>query len=203
MDTMSSRFSRMALGTLAVAWAACGAVFAQPPPQEDIRGPKPLVEIPVVEEPPVALWAGAAGGVLFLSAAAMAWAKFMRGKRKDTPRDAALNHLSALEVTGRSVEAEAFALRATGIVRQYISDHLGIAAPRRSTEEFLRDLAKQENASWMAEGEQLRAFLKSCDLAKFAGANLDDTRRAELIQSAREFVRATSTTGADAKGGKP
>jgi hypothetical protein len=38
---------------------------------------------------------------------------------------------------------------------------------------------------------QLKQFLQSCDLAKFAGGQLNRDQREELIQSARGFVSAT------------
>jgi hypothetical protein len=96
--------------------------------------------------------------------------------------------------TRDSLAADAFAERAAQLVRNYIESQFGIAAPRRTTEEFLRDLNEKNQLSLIQQNQTLQPFLKSCDLAKFAGANLDFHRREELIETAREFVRSTSIT---------
>jgi hypothetical protein len=88
--------------------------------------------------------------------------------------------------------AEAFAYLAAQVVRQYIADRFGLAAPRRTTEEFLNDLLHDEASVLRGECDALRAFLKSCDLAKFAASSLDDGQRAELLMAARGFVAATA-----------
>jgi hypothetical protein len=174
--------------------AMSGQLSAQPPDgAEDIRGPKALVEIPVPEKPPYALWAGIGGGVLVLALAALLWRKHARKQRLKSPPEVALASLAELESSREAMAAEAFANRAAQTVRQYIAERFGLAAPRRTTEEFLRDLAKEEGSSIIGESDHLRAFLKSCDLAKFAGSKLNSDQRVELIDTARGFIRATST----------
>ncbi len=171
---------------------ACGHLSAQAPaPEEDIRGPKPLVEIPVPEEPPYVFWAGTGGGVLIGALAALLWKKRSRKLRLQSPREVALASLGELESTRESLAAEAFADRAAQTVRQYIAGRFGLAAPRRTTEEFLRDIAR-EGSELFGESDHLRAFLKSCDLAKFAGTHLNESQRHELLESARGFIRSTS-----------
>jgi hypothetical protein len=39
----------------------------------------------------------------------------------------------------------------------------------------------------------LRGFLKSCDMAKFAGAEFDAAERLTLLDTARRFIRAANT----------
>jgi len=163
-----------------------------PAAAEDIRGPKALVEIPVPEMPPVLLWASIGGGVLLLALAAYLWKRRGRQQRLKSPREIALASLAALETSRETIPAEAFANHAAQTIRQYISERFGLAAPRRTTEEFLRDLAKQESSPLVGESDDLRAFLKSCDLAKFAGSHLDSAQRDELIDSARGFIHSTS-----------
>lgn len=190
---------------LAVLLVGGGSLTAQPadqdsvlppaaaaPPQEDIRGPKPLVEIPVPQKPPIALWAGIGGGVLLLLILAYLWRVYARRQRLKSPPELAMASLTDLEKTGESLIAEEFANRAAHTVRQYIAARFGLAAPRRTTEEFLRDLAGDANSPLANESDHLRGFLKSCDLAKFAGADLSTTQRGELVGAARGFVRATS-----------
>ena len=164
-----------------------------PPAGEDIRGPKPLVEIPVPEEPPVALAAGVAGGLLLLAGAWFFWKRRAAKMHLKSPPEVALANLSELEANRESIAAEAFANRAAQVIRQYIADRFGVAAPRRTTEEFLRNLTEGSETPLISESDHLRTFLRSCDLAKFAGSHLDSAQRGALLQTARDFVIATNT----------
>ena len=150
------------------------------------------MEIPVPEKPPIVLWSSIGGGVLLLALAAYLWKKRVRNQRLKTPPEVALASLAELEATREAIAAEAFANRAAQTVRQYIAERFGLAAPRRTTEEFFHDLAKQESSLLIGESDHLRIFLKSCDLAKFAGSNLDSIQRGELLDAARDFIRSTS-----------
>jgi hypothetical protein len=175
---------------IAVLLAACGHLSAQPPAgEEDIRPPKPVVEIPQPEKPPVALWFGIGGGLLALALAVYFWRRHARRLTSKSPPEIALASLANLEANRESISAEAFANRAAQTVREYIANRFGLAAPRRTTEEFLRDV---EKSPLLGESDHLRVFLKSCDLAKFAGSNLDSTQRGELLDAARGFVKATA-----------
>lgn len=179
---------------IAMLLAMSGDLSAQAPdPGEDIRGPKPLVEIPVPKKPPYALWAGIGGGVLVLALAAFLWRKHACKQRLKSPPEIALASLVELEASREALAAEAFANRAAQTVRQYIADRFRLVAPRLTTEEFLHALTKDESSPLVAESDHLRAFLKSCDLAKFADSNLNSDQRVELIDTARNFIRSTST----------
>ncbi len=193
MFHLSSMLHRVFLGLL-VAVLTCG-LFAQAPapaPAEDIRGPKALVEIPVPEKPPILLWSCVGGGVLLLALAAYLWKRRALQQRLKSPREIALTSLAELETSREVITAEVFANCTAQTVRQYIAARFGLAAPRRTTEEFLRDLASQQSSPLLNESEPLRAFLKSCDLAKFAGSHLNSTQRDELLQAARSFIHSTS-----------
>lgn len=176
----------LALGGISIATAQGQA------PEDDIRGPKPLVKIPEPEKFPIALWATIAGVVVVLAIAAFLWRRHVRKQQLSNPREVALASLIALETDRESMTAESFANRAAQTVREYISDRFGIAAPRRTTEEFLRDLTADPASPLTDESDHLRGFLKSCDLAKFAGRDIDLTHRAELLQAARGFIEATA-----------
>ena len=168
-----------------------GQLSAQPPAaEEDIRGPKALVEIPQPEKTPIVLWASIGGGLLVLTAAAIFWHRRNQKTPVKCPTEIALADLKKIEASYDLVTAEVFANRAAQTVRSYISVRFGLAAPRRTTEEFLRDLAKQDGLPLISESDHLKAFLKSCDLAKFAGSNLTTSQREDLLQSARNFVAA-------------
>ncbi len=158
---------------------------------EDIRGPKALVEIPQPARPPVAQWLAIGGGAAALGLAWLWWRRRQRRQRIQTPPQVALAALAELAAGREGFSAEVFANRAADVVRHYIAGRFGLAAPRRTTEEFLRALAQDAFAGLSAESDHLRAFLKSCDLAKFAGAALDGAQRDELLQTARAFIDAT------------
>ncbi len=192
MSSFSSMLSRVFRG-LVIAALTCNLSAQAPDAAEDIRGPKALVEIPVPEKPPVALYSSIAAGVLLSALAAGLWKKRARKQQLKSPPEIALASLAELEAARETIAAEAFAIRAAQTVRQYIADRFRIVAPRLTTEEFLHTLAKDDAAPLAAESDHLRVFMKSCDLAKFAGSNLDSTQRIELLNAARGFVRSTST----------
>lgn len=191
MSDFISMLHRAFLGLL-VAALTCDLSAQAPDAGEDIRGPKPLVEIPVPEKPPVLLWSSVGGGVLLLALAAYFWKRRARQQRLKSPREIALASLAGLERSREAVAAEAFANQAAQTIRQYIAERFGLAAPRRTTEEFLRELANQESSPLVGESDDLRAFLKSCDLAKFAGSHLNSAQRDELLEAARGFIYSTS-----------
>lgn len=170
----------------------CNLSAQAPDAAEDIRGPKALVEIPIPEKPPVLLWSSIGGGVILLALAAYLWKKRARKQQLKSPREVALASLADLEATREAIAAEAFANRAAQAVREYIAERFRLVAPRLTTEEFLHAVAKDSSSPLSAESDHLRAFLKSCDLAKFAGVNLDFNQRIELIDTARSVVLSTS-----------
>jgi hypothetical protein len=176
-------------------------IYGQPA-EDDIRGPKPLVEIPEPEKFPLVLWASIGVVAMLLVIAAFLWRHHARRKRLRSPREIALASLAELEAGREVITAESFANRAAQTVREYISDRFGIAAPRRTTEEFLRDLTADPASPLTDKCDHLRGFLKSCDLAKFAGREIDLTHRAELVQAARGFIEATAAPSKP-EGSKP
>jgi len=176
---------------LLIAVLTCG--LSAQPPEEDIRGPKDLIEIPIPAKPPILFWSWVGGGLLVLTIVAVLWKTRVRKQYLKSPSQVALAALTALERSPSPLAAEAFAYQATQTVRQYIAARFGLAAPRRTTEEFLRDLAVAEDSPVNAESDHLKGFLKSCDLAKFAGSDLSSAQRDELIGAARRFIDATST----------
>jgi hypothetical protein len=191
MPNLNSMLRCVFLG-LVITALTCNLSAQAPDAAEDIRGPKALVEIPVPEKPPVVLYSSIGGGVLLLALATYLWKKRARKLKLKSPPEVALASLAELEATREAIAAEAFANRAAQTVRQYIADRFSLVAPRLTTEEFLHALAKDTSSPLSAESDHLRAFLKSCDLAKFAGVNLDFNQRIELIDTARNFVRSTS-----------
>jgi hypothetical protein len=167
--------------------------------EEDIRPARPPVEIPRVEEFPWStLW-------ISMSAAALAgvliWWLLSRRKlqRGLAPGRRALSALESVDRERTRLEPGPLADRAAGVVRQFIAEHFGIAAPARTTEEFLRALTSGASLPLAAHQELLERFLQSCDMAKFAGAEFDNAERLELLTAAINFVRAAA--GPEAEGG--
>ena len=157
---------------------------------DDIRGPKPLVVIPDVPEPTPWLVYLAVAVVVLLVGALLVWALTRKKKVVASAEEKAVRELSDLEKNGADLEAGDFALAASGIVRTFIARKFGLAAPKRTTEEFLQELASGENESLRSRMEPLRGFLKACDMAKFAGTNLAGAERGDLVAKARTFVEA-------------
>ncbi|MEP4078570.1 DUF4381 family protein [Haloferula sp.] len=158
--------------------------------EDDIRGPKALIEIPVPEPPTpwmsYALW----GLLAVLLIAGLVWVLKSRSKPMVTAEDRAKKELDRLGREGSDLEAGEFALAASQVVRVFIERKFGLAAPKRTTEEFLHELSSKENQTLSSRMEPLRGFLKSCDMAKFAGAKLEVGDRGELVAKARAFVDA-------------
>jgi hypothetical protein len=171
--------------------ASAGLLFAQGP-DADIRGPKDLIQIPTAQSPPVLLWVCGLGGLALVALVAFLWTRRSRKQALRSPSQMALAALSELERNPNPIAAEAFASQAALTVRQYLAARFQLAAPRRTTEEFLHDLALASDSPVAAESDHLKVFLKSCDLAKFAASDLNSTEREALIESARRFIDATS-----------
>lgn len=75
-----------------------------------------------------------------------------------------------------------FYVELTLVVRRYIQRKFGIKAPHMTTEEFLR-AAKPS--------EELREFLESADLIKFAGVKASEETAAEATEKARSYLKTS------------
>ena len=88
-----------------------------------------------------------------------------------------------------------FYVELTMVVRRYIQHRYGIWAPHMTTEEFLR-AAKPS--------DELRRFLESADMVKFAGVEATPEMADEATDSARGYLKSdAATAGADGKGARP
>lgn len=108
------------------------------------------------------------------------------------PRLVALEALAALEASplleqGRVKE---FHIRASDIVRTYLEGKLEVPALELTTREVAAEMRQAALAAPLCE--QVRAFLETCDLVKFAKLrpSADDSRT--LLAAARAIVEATS-----------
>lgn len=73
-----------------------------------------------------------------------------------------------------------FYVELTLVVRRYIQRKFGIKAPHMTTEEFLK-AAKPS--------DELREFLESADLIKFAGVEASEKTAAEATEKARDYLK--------------
>ncbi len=171
-----------------ILYLLCLAASAQEP-DDDIRGPRPPVEISVPEEFSFMPWLIAAG-VLVAALLLFRWWKNRRGHgRAASSLDRAMSDLAAVDRERNTLEAGQLADKAAGVVRRFIADRFGIAAPQRTTEEFLRSLTG-DASPLTTHADLLQGFLKSCDMAKFAGVSFDAAERHALLESGFRFVRA-------------
>lgn len=175
----------------------CGATqaLAQAPampsaPEEDIRGPRGLIEIPQPEQTSYAMWWVALAVLIVVPLLVWGYRVWRSRTVAAIPRERALEQLRGLSERGEGHSATLFAEQAADILRCYFTDRFGLAAPRRTTEEFLRELVAQPGA-WSERIDHLREFLRACDLAKFAAQSLDHDARKQLLAQAAEVVTAT------------
>ena len=82
-----------------------------------------------------------------------------------------------------------FYVELTMVVRRYIQRKYGIKAPHMTTEEFLR-AAKPS--------DELRKFLESADMVKFAGVEATPEMADDATDSARAYLKTDETTVGDA-----
>ncbi len=165
-----------------------------PPGEEDIRGPRDPVVIPVPEKSSLTPWLVAGGILTFSALAAWLWKRRTRTLAESSALDRAREELRAVHAQRSSLEADRLADEAAGVVRRFIDRKFGIAAPRRTTEEFLRSVSTAPGSPLSPHTDLLEGFLRSCDMAKFAGARMDEAQRFALLETADKFVQAAAYT---------
>ncbi|GAC1477250.1 MAG: hypothetical protein NVS1B6_18890 [Steroidobacteraceae bacterium] len=171
-------------------WAApvLAACAAAAPAEDilDIRGPRDIS--------PAWLVPALLAAVLVLAIVGYAAWRWKRRSPPRTPRpwENALQRLDDVRALLDPSNGREFSVALSDIVRQYIEAVFMVAAPHRTTEEFLRDLLESSNASLAAHSDLLTQFLQQCDMAKFAGMPLSRDSMESLRQCARSFVIQTS-----------
>jgi hypothetical protein len=106
-----------------------------------------------------------------------------------TPREAALDALSRLRGTVSLGSDHDFGVGVSDVLRRFLGEALGLAAPRQTTEEFLISL--QGSLRFVpAEQEALAEFLHRSDYLKYAQGEATSEQRIALIEAAESFVRS-------------
>lgn len=103
---------------------------------------------------------------------------------------AELDRLEAERLAQQGV-FDAFYVRLSGIVREYVEGRFGLMAPERTTEEFLRE-ARGHSALREDHKELLAGFLRAADLVKFARHEPALADADEALRAARRFVQESA-----------
>lgn len=166
----------------------------------DIRGPAEIDDGRWVR------WAVAAA-VAVAALAGVWWLRSRGGHAAPepelAPHERARRDLAALELDRlpERGEVEPFYVRLSDIVRAYVEGRFGIAAPDRTTQEFLREASREAQLAGEHERD-LAAFLRAADMVKFAEARPDPESCARSLESMRSFVERTAPAPA-AEGAAP
>jgi hypothetical protein len=164
-----------------------------PSPEDPLAGlaeNKPPVNVPW---PPWVWWAIGAGAVIVLGL--LIWLIVYLARQKKTtpplsPRALALLKLKALRDTASGMDAYAFAVAVSDVLRGYISQHYSIQATQQTSPEFLASIATSSRFS-DEDRRLLAAFLEQCDLRKFA--RVDTAEDEALLTAATNFVQGPGT----------
>ena len=161
---------------------APGAAGPTPAPIHDIVGPLPFFSGPVWLILCVFLAVVLIGGALW-------WFLGRRKAKLITPREAALDALTRLRGRVSEGSDHDFGVGVSDVLRRFLGEALGLAAPRQTTEEFLVSL--QGSLRFVpAEQEALAEFLHRSDYLKFAQGEATSEQRLSLIEAAESFVRS-------------
>jgi hypothetical protein len=159
---------------------APGAVGPTPAPIHDIVGPLPFGTFSPLTLVLV---------LLALAASVLAARFFLRRKvRIPTPQEAALEALGRLRADVSGGEDHEFGVRVSDVLRRFLGEALGLAAPRQTTEEFLQSLSGSLRFLPL-EQEALAEFLSHADRLKYARGEATPEQRLSLISAAESFVR--------------
>lgn len=185
---MSGRISWRQSG-LVVAIVSILASHAQQAPvtDEDIREARGLIAIPSQPETSYALW-----WILlaFAIVAVLTWwiLRSVRARRLAlSPLAVAMQRLREIERQQAEWSDERYAMEVVDVLRTFVVAAYQIAAPQRTSQEFLQECMRQE--SWPNVSlEKLRVLLRSCDIAKFASGSLSPLERQDMASQVRELV---------------
>ena len=90
-----------------------------------------------------------------------------------------------------------FYVELTMVVRRYVQRKYGIKAPHLTTEEFLREFKDERRET----RDELRKFLESADMVKFAGVEATPEMADEATDSAKGYLKSDSKAGPAAENG--
>lgn len=154
---------------------------ASPAPIHDIVGPLPFFQ----GHP----WIIAAAVAAVLVVAALLFLVLKRRKAvRVTPRESALFELERLRAKVSEGSDHDFGVGVSDVLRRFLGEALGLAAPRQTTEEFLASL-RGSLRFVPGEQESLAEFLSRSDYLKYARGEASREQRLALIDAAESFVK--------------
>ena len=161
-------------------------VSSTPAPIHDIVGPLPFFSGPLWVIIASFLIVGLFGGALW-------WFVGRRKIKHLTPWESALQSLEELRSRVESGTDHDFGVGVSDVLRRFLGEALGLAAPRQTTEEFLSSLRKSLR---FKETEQvsLGEFLQQADYLKYAQGEASVEQRLLLIEAAESFVKSGDPT---------
>jgi hypothetical protein len=156
----------------------------------DIRGIKPLVEIPNEW-----LWVWIALGVLALAAVAVAaWLRWRKKLAMPPPIPIIPPHVRAKQRLAEALnflsDPNKFCTLVADTARVYLEERFQLRAPERTTEEFLVELQTSRHLT-RDQKQSLGEFLQSCDLVKFARFEPNESSLRQLHDAALRLVDET------------
>ena len=173
----------------AVAGNVAGPIyFENPAPREAVTGDMevdPKKDLPPLSWKLVGRIAAALAALALAVASAWLLIRFLARKIKEhrmSPIERAwveLDRLLSRGLPGRGRYKD-FYVELTMVVRRYIQRKYGIKAPHMTTEEFLREAKPSD---------ELRRFLESADMVKFAGVEATPEMADGATDSARAYLR--------------
>ena len=161
-----------------------GSVGAAPTPApiHDIVGPISFFSAPIWVIVAVLLAVALAGGLFW-------WFVGRKKSKPLTPRESALLELAKLRSSLKEGTDHAFGVGVSNVLRRFLGEALGLAAPRQTTEEFLGSL-RGSLRFVPAEQEALAKFLHQSDYLKYAQGEATAEQREALIAAAESFVQS-------------
>jgi hypothetical protein len=105
--------------------------------------------------------------------------------------DLALEKLEKARALMREDDPAPYAIAVSETIRTYLGQRFHSPSDRRTTEEFLRQMQKDTTTPLADHAELLGAFLRACDLVKFARYQPTLAELEEVQQRAVNFVTAT------------
>ena len=181
--TIIAAIALAAVGLLTANASAAPVAPTASPATEDIIDIRPPIHIAA----PFPWLAVSAAGLSFAGISAAAW-KLLRRQRRKLAYEIALERLENTRSLMREFDAEPFCLAVSWVVREFIEEVLFVRAMRRTTNEFLRDLAMLSYLQLDPRRDTLANFLQHCDLAKFARWSLSVPQMEAMLSSAKDFV---------------
>lgn len=162
-----------------------------------------LADLKPAARPPYELptwaWFAIGGGVVAVGALALIAVAMVRRARRpfierltaDAHANQRLQALLARDLIQHNQWREHYQ-GLSDILRGYIEDRFDLAAPERTTDEFLRE-AKLSGTLTSGDVDVLERFLNHCDMVKFAAMEPDRMQADATLAVVRDFVDRTRT----------